>query len=173
MTIGMRVILHTSPLPRLLTSVAPDRSLDQADLSSSSKETSIFSGNGRAISGIVLIVLALLLVPFTYIRYQASKDPAELAPGLIAVEIANESTVPISANMVHVTAISLGNPSLAIVNGKRVAEGDLVSLHTSWPAVIVKLRVLKIADGQIDLTDGTQVLTAHLEAQALKNPTRP
>jgi hypothetical protein len=75
--------------------------------------------------------------------------------------------------MVHVTAISLGNPPLAIVNGKRVAEGDLVPLHTAWPAVIVKLRVLKISDGQIDLTDGTQVLTAHLEAQAVKNPTSP
>ena len=97
----------------------------------------------------------------------------ELVPGLIAVKIANESTVPISADMVHVTAISLGNPSLAIVNGKRVAEGELVPLHTSRPAVIVKLQVMKIADGRVDLTDGSQVLTAHLEAQALKNPPRP
>jgi hypothetical protein len=161
----MRVILHTSPLPRLLISVAPEKSLDQVDLSSSFKDTSSCSGNGRAILGIALIVLALSIIPYVYIRYQASKDSAELAPGLIAVEIANESTVPISAAMVHVTAISLGDPSLAIVNGKRVAEGDLVPLHTSWPAVIVKLRVLKIADGQIDLTDGTQVLTVHLEAQ--------
>ena len=173
MPIGMRVILHTSPLPRLLTSVAPDKSLEQADLSSSSHDGSKVSSNGRAIIGIALVALALSSIPFIYIRHQAKKDAPELAPGLIAVKIANESTVPISASMVHVTAISLGNPSLAIVNGKRVAEGELVSLHTSRPEVIVKLQVLKIADGRVDLTDGNQVLTAHQEAQAPKNPTRP
>ncbi len=173
MGIGMRVILHTSPLPRLLTSVAPDKPPDQDDLSSSSKHASFFSVNGRAIFGIVLIVLALLTVPFIYLRYQASKDSPELTPGLIAVEIPNGSTVPIAASMVHVTAISLGNPPLAIVNGKRVGEGDLVPLHSAWPAVIVKLRVQKISDGQIDLTDGTQVLTATLEPEALKKPNHP
>jgi hypothetical protein len=169
----MRVILNTSPLPRLLNHVTPEKSLDQVDLSSSFKDTSLFSGKSRAIFGIMLIVSALFLVPFVYIRYQGTKGSAEMAPGLIAVEIANESTVPISAAMVHVTAISLGNPPLAIVNGKGVSEGDLVPLHASWPAVIVKLRVLKIADGRVDLTDGNQVLTAHLEAQAPNNPTRP
>ena len=119
------------------------------------------------------MALALSIIPFVYVRYQANKDVPELVPGLIAVKIANESTVPISADMVHVTAISLGNPSLAIVNGKRVAEGELVPLHTSRPAVIVKLQVMKIADGRVDLTDGNQVLTAHLESQAARNPTRP
>jgi hypothetical protein len=169
----MRVIQHTSPLPRLLTSVAPEKPLEQTDLSSSFQDASGVSSNGRAIVGIALMVLALSIIPFAYIRYQGSKDTPELAPGLIAVKIANERTVPISAAMLHVTAISLGNPSLAIINGKRVAEGELVPLHTSHPAVIVKLQVLKIADGQVDLTDGNQVLTAHLEAQAPKNPTRP
>jgi hypothetical protein len=153
--------------------VAPEKPPDEVDLSSSLKETSFFSRNSRAIFGILLITLALLLVPFAYIRYQESRDAPELTPGLIAVEIPNGSTVPISSSMVQITAISLGNPSLAIINGKRVAEGDIVPLHTSHPAVKVKLRVQKIADGQIELTDGTQVLTAYLEAQAPKNPPRP
>ena len=168
----MRVILNTAPLPKLLTSVAPEKPPDQDDLSSSSKDASFFSVNGRAIFGMILSVLALSLVPFIYLRYQGSKGSAELVPGLIAVEIANGSTVPIASSMVHVTAISLGNPSLAIINGKRVAEGDLVPLHSTRSAVIVKLRVQKIADGQVDLTDGTQVLTATLESEAVKKPHR-
>jgi hypothetical protein len=171
----MRVILHTSPLPKLLTSVVREKSPDQVDLSSSFKDVdaSLFACNRRAILWIVFILLILSIIPFIYIQFQANKDLPELAPGLIAVEIPNGRTVPIAATMVHVTAISLGDPPLAIVNGKRVAVGDQVPLHSPWPAVIVKLRVLKITDGQIDLTDGNQVLTAHLEAQALTKPNRP
>lgn len=75
--------------------------------------------------------------------------------------------------MIQITAISLGDPSLAIVNGQRVAEGDEVALPSSGSTGVIKLRVLKIADGQIDLTDGTQVLTAQLEAPALTKPKTP
>ena len=95
-----------------------------------------------------------------------------MAPGLIAVTTRGAGTVPIAVSMIHVTAISLGDPSLAIVNGKRVAEGDEVALHPARSTAEVKLRVLKIGDGQIDLTDGTQVLSVHLEVPARKKPNR-
>jgi len=110
---------------------------------------------------------------FVYSRDQAKKNSAAMAPGLIAVTMPDKGTVPIAAAMVHVTAISLGDPPLAIVNGKRLAQGDAVALHSPRSAVAVKLWVLKIADSQIDLTDGTQVLSAHLEVPALSNPKRP
>ena len=149
-----------------------EKTLDQADLASSFKSESHSSRNRRVILGIVLIALVLLPIAFIYSRQQANKNSAAMAPGLIAVATRGAGTVPIAASMIHVTAISLGDPSLAIVNGKRVAEGDDVALHSSRPAVVVKLRVLKIGDGQIDLTDGTQVLSVHLEVPAHKNPNR-
>jgi hypothetical protein len=149
-----------------------EKTLDQADLASSFKSASFFSGKGRAIFRIVLVTCVLLLLTFVYARQQANKSSAAMAPGLIAVATGDAGTVPIAASMIHVTAISLGDPSLAIVNGKRVAEGDEVALHSSRSAAVVKLRVLKIGDGQIDLTDGTQVLSVHLEVPARKKPNR-
>lgn len=172
MAIGMRVILNTSPQPRLTSSVVMEKSLDQ-DLSSSFKSASYFSGKGRIILGIGLVMSVLLIIAFVYSRQQANKSSAAMAPGLIAVETRGAGTVPIAAAMIHVTAISLGDPPLAIVNGKGVAEGDEVPLHSSWPAVVVKLRVLKIGDGHIDLTDGTQVLSVPVEVSARKKPHRP
>lgn len=75
--------------------------------------------------------------------------------------------------MIHVTAISLGHPQLALVNGQQVAEGDQVTLHLTTPNAVVKLQILKIADGQVDLGDGKQVLSVHVEVPAAKKPKRP
>ena len=121
----------------------------------------------------LLIVLALSSMLFVYSRDQAKKNSAAMAPGLIAVTTPDKGTVPIAAAMIHITAISLGDPSLAIVNGKRVAEGDEVALLSPRSAVAVKLRVRRIADGQVDLTDGTQVLNARLEVPSPSSPKRP
>jgi hypothetical protein len=57
----------------------------------------------------------------------------------------------------------LGHPRLAVINGRAVAEGDWITLHGPNRAVAVTLRVLKIADGRVDLTDGTQTISAQLE----------
>jgi hypothetical protein len=74
--------------------------------------------------------------------------------------------VKISSDMVHVTAISLGQTRLAIINGKQLAEGnELVT-----PAA--RLRIVKISDGQVQLSSGTQVLTAPLETSKPKAPKR-
>lgn len=172
MTIGMRVILNTSPSPRLLGSLVVEKTLDQADLAPSFKSASHASRNRRLILGIILGALVLLPLGFVYSRQQANKKASAMAPGLIAVTTRDAGTVPIAASLIHVTAISLGDPSLAIVNGKRVAEGDEVALHSVRPPVLVKLRVLKIGDGQIDLTDGKQVLSPRLEVPARKRPNR-
>lgn len=72
--------------------------------------------------------------------------------------------------MVQVTAISLGHPRLAVINGHQVAEGDSFALHITPASVVVRLRVLKIVDGRIDLTDGQQVLSVRLAAPTPKTP---
>jgi hypothetical protein len=61
-----------------------------------------------------------------------------------------------------VTSIALGHPRLAVINGKQVTEGDLITVHTPTRSIAVTLRVLEISDRQVKLSDGTQVITAHL-----------
>ena len=70
--------------------------------------------------------------------------------------------VQLSTDVIRVTAIALGHPRLAVINGRSVTEGDTVTVHTPNHAVAVTLRVVKIADGRIDLTDGTQTVSARL-----------
>lgn len=57
--------------------------------------------------------------------------------------------VSITAEMLHVSLIALGEIPLAVVNGTRLAEGDLISLQT--PSGMVTLRVEKIQDGVVHL----------------------
>ncbi|HEX8897233.1 MAG TPA: hypothetical protein VF751_00925, partial [Chthoniobacterales bacterium] len=70
--------------------------------------------------------------------------------------------VKISADLIHVSAISLGHPRLAIINGQLVSEGETITVHTPTPSIAVSLKVVKIYDGQIELSDGTQSINARL-----------
>lgn len=62
----------------------------------------------------------------------------------------------INADAIHVTAISLGQPRLAIVNGKQLGEGDEVV------AAATRLRIVKISDGEVELSSGPQMVLARL-----------
>jgi hypothetical protein len=61
-----------------------------------------------------------------------------------------------------VTAIALGHPRLAVINNKPVTEGDTIVVHAPTRSVALTLRVVKISDGRIDFSDGTQVFSAQL-----------
>jgi hypothetical protein len=70
--------------------------------------------------------------------------------------------VQLNADLVQVSSIALGHPRLAVINGKQVAEGDTITLHTPTRSIAITLRVVEIADRRVILTDGTQMVTAHL-----------
>jgi hypothetical protein len=76
------------------------------------------------------------------------------------------------ADLLHVTAISLGHPRLAIINGQQVAEGERITVHTPTASVALSLKVLRIGDRRIDLSDGSQEITARLELPS-PAPSRP
>jgi hypothetical protein len=78
--------------------------------------------------------------------------------------------IQISADLIHVTAISLGHPRLATINGRTIAEGDYVTVHPPTANVAVTLRVLKISDGRIELSNGPQLITARLEIPSGLHP---
>jgi len=144
------------------------------------KGTQVFSGNGRAIfTGILTGALLISAAGFAYVRHEREKRRALEVPRLFApatdktitTPATNTTPVPMVVNIsdsIHVSAIALGHPRLTVINGRAVAEGDWITVHTPTRAVTVTLRVLKIADGAIDLTDGTQLIRARLQ---IANPT--
>lgn len=80
--------------------------------------------------------------------------------------------VQLNTDVVRVTAIALGHPRLAVINGRSVAEGDTITVHAPTHAVALTLRVTKIADGRIELTDGTQTIHAALTVPTPGPPDR-
>jgi len=70
--------------------------------------------------------------------------------------------IQLDSNVVRVTSIALGDPRVAVINGKQVAEGDTINVHTPVRSVTVTLGVVEIADRRVQLSDGTEIITAHL-----------
>ena len=92
-----------------------------------------------------------------------------LAAALLAVVSCKKAVPPapvvkINPDAIRVTAISLGKPRLAIVNGKQLGEGDEVI------AAATRLRIVKISDGDVELSSGAQVVLAQLTAPKLPPP---
>ena len=175
----MRVILQKTPAPRLLSSVVPEvreQQPERVSMKSRLKSVSLFSGNGRAIFfGILLGAVLLSTISILYVRRQAARRHEEESRKLLAVSTHSISppepiVINISADLIHVSAISLGHPRLAIINGQLVGEGELITIHTPSAAIAVSLRVVKISDGQIQLSAGTQVITARLELKPASKP---
>ena len=175
----MRVISKQTPTPRLLSTVVPEvreRPPERISMKSRLKGVSLFSGNGRAIFfGIILGAILLSAISLLYVRRQAGLRHAEEARKLLAVSTHSISppkpiVVKISADLIHVSAISLGHPRLAIINGQLLGEGEQIIVHTPVASVAITLRVIKISDGNIELSDGTQVITARLEVSPASKP---
>ena len=162
---AMRIIWKSSPSPRLLNTVASDVARNKAEPPTgkfSLKRASLFSGNGRAIFvGIVVGAAIFAILGVTYTRHQSQKRQRD-AGARAGAEAAGPSAL-ILTNQIQVSAISLGEPRLAIVNGKQVTEGESITVTTPDQLTTVRLRIVRIADGRIDLSDGTQVITARLE----------
>lgn len=178
--IAMRILWKSSPSPRLLNTVEPDVAPTKAEPPAgrfSLKRSSLFSGNGTAIfAGIVVGAAILSILGITYTRHQSRKTQNE--PGARAPAVTTSNTSPaesaspratILASQIHVSAISLGEPRLAIVNGKQVTEGESITISSPSQSAPVRLQVVKIADGRIDLSDGMQVITARLETSRAPN----
>jgi hypothetical protein len=170
----MRVLSHQLPTPRLLSTVVPEsreRPPERNSIRSRLKGVSLFSGNGRAIFvGMAVGAVLLCAVSILYVRRHAALRRAEEATKVLSVSFSPSKPidVKIGPDLIHISAISLGNPRLAIINGHLVSEGEQVAVTAAPSTVAVTLRVIKISDGTIQLTDGTQVVTARLEVSAPK-----
>lgn len=165
----MRILWKSSPSPRLLNTVVPEVAPNKADPPTgrfSLKGSSLFFGSGTAIfAGIVVGAAILSILGLTYTRYQAQKRQKEA----VAKVVTTPDTSALAANQIQVSAISLGDPRLAIVNGKQVTEGDSITILSPGQSAPVRLQVVKIADGVVNLSDGTHVITVRLEISRTPN----
>jgi hypothetical protein len=175
----MRILRKSIPSPRLLNTVEPDVVPTKSDPPagrSSLKGSSLFSGNGTAIfGGLVVGAVIFSILGIVYTRHQSQKAQKEPAKPAALVTTSNMSPAEsalratILASQIHVSAISLGEPHIAIVNGKQVTEGESVTISSPTTSAPVSLQVVKIADGRIDLSDGIQVITVRLETSRAPN----
>jgi hypothetical protein len=142
------------------------------------KPMRLFLGNPRVIGAAISLAAVLFsVIGIVYTRRQpAPHPPIKQERNLVAPPTPRSSPpdpikVTISAALIHVTAISLGDPRMAIINGRLVGEGEQITLHPP-AASAVSLRVRKISDGEVELSDATQAITARLELVAPSKPKR-
>jgi hypothetical protein len=176
----MRLVPSKMPEPKLISSVVPEAEektalTERPEWPFALGGSRPFGGHGRAIlvgicAGTVLISIAGAIFHRHHrLRAEELAVPKVLSVGTRKVFGSSHSgatpvpmVVKIDADMLRISAIVLGHPRLAVVNGRTVAEGDTILVHTPTRGVAVTLRVLKISEGQVQLSDGTQVVMARL-----------
>lgn len=187
----MHLVPSKMPEPQLLSSLAPDTretplSNEEIDSPFALGGARIFTGNGRAIfvGFFIAAVIICIAGSIFHRRHRLREDEVAVPTVLPAVtqgvfsSTRSDSTplplvVQIEASVLHVSSIVLGHPRLAVINGRTVTEGDSIVVHIPTRAVALTLRVLKISDGHIDLSDGTQVITARLSIPSPSSAKRP
>jgi hypothetical protein len=184
----MQLIPSKLPERRISAVAAEPAKLEDANMGADNSPFQLegsrfFSGNGRAIFiGLVLGGILISAAGYSFVRHERALRKAMAVPRLVNVVTHTVSGSPhtvttparvvvqLNADIIRVTAIALGHPRLAVINGRSVTEGDSLTVHTPVHSVAVTLRVTRIADGRVDLTDGTQTVHARL---AVATPTPP
>jgi hypothetical protein len=173
--IGMQLLPQEKPSPRLLNTVVPD-SYGAAAPAGAPKTRSallkgaLFSGNGLAIFvGLIIACVGVAGAWWLHDRNMRGHGDAAVLPpvsqeGSSIPEVASPAPimVQIRAEQIRVTAISLGQPRLAVINDQQVGEGDFVKIDTPTAGIEIKLRVTTIGDGRVELTDGKQSIVTLL-----------
>lgn len=173
----MKLLPNETPRPRLLSSVVSSLppTFQAPSVPAPESGGGFFRTHHRAfLVGTLVGALFILGGIYVLTRQNSMHDEAAAVRRLIAVATRTLSSsthastppapviVQLNSDLVQVSGIALGHPRLAVVNGKQVAEGDTITVHTPTRSIAVTLRVLKIADGRVDFSDGTQTLSARL-----------
>lgn len=170
----MHLVQKQTPPPRLIHSLEPEPGEPETAGNESQfalRGAGLLSGNSRWIFiGIAGGAVAISLAGYLFSHRSPDSPPRKLLSVIThTVSSSPNSTatpepvvVQIPPDAIRVTAISLGHPRLAVLNGTSVAEGDSVQVRTPGSGVVVKLRVASIADGRVDLRNGKQLICARL-----------
>ena len=129
-------------------------------------------------------IVFLLIVLFAWTRFHETKPEkrtpvigeekklSPINPVSPSPSITVRNSVPVLPDMLHVTSIALGKVPLAIVNGKRVAEGDWLEVKTDRG--IGAVQVEKIEDRVVHFRSGEISIEAKLvQPSVAPSPSRP
>jgi|SRR4029077_16955064 hypothetical protein len=181
----MQLVPSQLPPERLVVSMEAQESRPAVDGSDSPfvlKGADAMSGNSRwlfigAVIGAMLLSVAGIVVrqyrdnngePLHLPTFIKARTSSLAAPG--SKEPPPAIVIQLNTDMVRVSAISLGHPRLAVINGRTVTEGDNVVLQAPNASVALILRVAKIGDGSIQLTDGKNLYNAQI---TIPSPPKP
>jgi hypothetical protein len=165
----MRLVQRDKTLPRLLHTAATEHHTPDVPISTESSLPTVRGGRLTFVASVILVTLAFS-IGFSYLLEKrwlhsavapARPSPAagsSAAPSI--AEVPEAETVALNPDMFHVTGIAMGDSRLALINGKRLAEGESLVVATSAGAVSV--RVAKIDDGIVHLVCGRQKIDARL-----------
>jgi hypothetical protein len=187
---GLKIVRPEKPQPRLLQTA-----VSKAEPETLTQAIPPPGGRRRKFIAIFLLFTILFVFGFVYlVEWKQSQrvaaihiDLPESPPATIPIPAGSAIPIPVAstgtigvaaapmapgsvtAEMLHVTSIALGEPHLAVVNGKRLAEGE--SLLVATPAGVATLRVTRIEDGVVHFDYGGQLIDAKLAAPlSQKNP---
>jgi hypothetical protein len=181
----MQLVPNQVPPERLISSMDAQESTSTEEASESPfvlKGAGMMSGNGRWIYiGLLIGAMVVSVGGLIFGRHAQKEGDQFRFPTFIKARTHHlaepgsaEPPAPIiiqlSTDMVRVSAIALGHPRLAVINGKTVTEGDSVTLQAPNAQVALILRVVKIGDGSINLSDGKKMFRAQL---TIPSPARP
>jgi len=181
----MQLVPNQIPPERLICSMDAQESTSTEVASDSPfvlKGAGMMSGNGRWVFvGVIVGAMLLSVGGIIFSRHSNEEGERFSFPTFIkarthhlaepgSAEPPAPIVIELTADMVRVSAISLGHPRLAVINGKTVTEGDSVTLQAPNASIALVLRVVKIGDGSIDLSDGKKMFSAQLTIPSLSRP---
>jgi len=164
---GMNVVQRSEPRGKIIYS---DSLI--ADQQTSDEVLAEESSTGRRLLVLLIIVLGFAVFAAGVIYWiQSRQFPIVVAispPDIRDTDSTGKRGVliPLSPDLIHVTSIALGNPRLAIVNGKRLAEEDWLVVKT--PNGEASVRVISIQDGFVRFKHGGNSIDARLQAAQTK-----
>jgi hypothetical protein len=175
----IRLVPRDKSLKPLLYSAAPEN--ERAKVGPAVESAPERAGKGKLLSfvGSLILITIAFSVGFSYLlekrwlRQAATKESSATGDALAeasasAPPTATPALFPLNPEALHVTAIALGHTHLAIVNGKRLGEGDTLTVKTS--AGVATVRVEKIEDGVVLFAYGTGSIEAKLSPTGTKKP---
>lgn len=178
----MKLVPRELPPPRLLETAAVEQPEEHVTLGRWKGRSRLVGpvrfSSSRAIVFTILSVIVALAAADCSLKYQgvlgeeftAVRKFLAVRTRSVAVpttlDPSSDVAVHLSPKLLRVTAIALGHPRLAIINGEEVVEGQYVTVDA--PGMTIQLRVVEIRDGIIELANGSQILTARLPEQAAR-----
>jgi hypothetical protein len=173
----MRVVPRDKT-PPVLHAAARENETPKAEPTVETPTAAACKGRFTFVASVILVAITFS-IGFSYLLQMRWPFPSPATHSSPATAFTAEPSIsaaptppliPLNADMLHVTAIALGQSNLAVVNGKRVTEGDsLVVVTSDGPAAV---RVAKIEQGVVHFDYGTEKIEAKLltETVAQKAP---